>query len=167
MTLPNPAITLDVDLTNPGQFLACCGLLELASRLDPEAVGWFRGRCFNLCCSRKDVLSSLVSCRVSRLEENGPSLGTLGATSGGKKKEPPSPPIVLGDPFDLVLDWWTDDNTTEAGFKTWSAGMTVLGFIDGGSKGKGARVRRSPGDVSLTHCCSPGRLSATNQSRPH
>jgi hypothetical protein len=33
---PNP-----VDLTNPGQFFACCGLLEFADRLWPGAEGWF------------------------------------------------------------------------------------------------------------------------------
>ena len=30
-----------VDPTNPGQFFACCGLLELADRLWPGAEGWF------------------------------------------------------------------------------------------------------------------------------
>lgn len=31
---PNQAaIRINVDLTNPGQFFACCGLLELADRL--------------------------------------------------------------------------------------------------------------------------------------
>jgi CRISPR-associated protein Csb3 len=32
-----PNITLKVDVSNPGQFFACCGLLELADRLWPEA----------------------------------------------------------------------------------------------------------------------------------
>jgi CRISPR-associated protein Csb3 len=38
---PRPNITIPVDLTNPGQFFACCGLLELADRLWPGAEGWF------------------------------------------------------------------------------------------------------------------------------
>jgi CRISPR-associated protein Csx14 len=38
---PHPDITLDVDLRNPGQFFACCGVLELASRLWPGSEGWF------------------------------------------------------------------------------------------------------------------------------
>jgi CRISPR-associated protein Csb3 len=33
MTHPEPNITIKVDVTNPGQFFACCGLLELADRL--------------------------------------------------------------------------------------------------------------------------------------
>ena len=35
MSYPEPSITVNVDVTNPGQFLACCGLLELADRLWP------------------------------------------------------------------------------------------------------------------------------------
>ncbi len=41
MTLPEPSIRVNVDPTNPGQFFACCGLLELADRLWPGAEGWF------------------------------------------------------------------------------------------------------------------------------
>ena len=36
-------IRVNVDPTNPGQFFACCGLLELADRLWPGAEGWFAG----------------------------------------------------------------------------------------------------------------------------
>lgn len=48
MTTEKPNITVKVDLTNPGQFFACCGLLELADRLWPGAEGWFEDRSFNL-----------------------------------------------------------------------------------------------------------------------
>ena len=33
MNRPIPSIRVKVDVTNPGQFFACCGLLELADRL--------------------------------------------------------------------------------------------------------------------------------------
>ncbi len=36
-----PAISIRIDPTNPGQFFACCGLLELADRLWASAEGWF------------------------------------------------------------------------------------------------------------------------------
>lgn len=35
------SFSVNVDPTNPGQFFACCGLLELADRLWPGAEGWF------------------------------------------------------------------------------------------------------------------------------
>ncbi len=41
MTMPTPGISINVDLTNPGQFFACCGLLELTHRLRPGVEGWF------------------------------------------------------------------------------------------------------------------------------
>jgi CRISPR-associated protein Csx14 len=45
MSNPEPNIRVNVDPTNPGQFFACCGLLELADRLWGGAEGWFeRGR---------------------------------------------------------------------------------------------------------------------------
>src|SRR5581483_4448811 len=41
MTLPAADINLDVNLRNPGQFFACCGVLELAGRIWPESEEWF------------------------------------------------------------------------------------------------------------------------------
>lgn len=48
MSRPEANIKISVDLTNPGQFFACCGLLELADRLWPGAEGWFDGSVFCL-----------------------------------------------------------------------------------------------------------------------
>ena len=47
-------IRITVDPTNPGQFFACCGLLELADRLWPGAEGWFEtdDREFCICMRR-------------------------------------------------------------------------------------------------------------------
>jgi CRISPR-associated protein Csx14 len=41
MITPDPDLTLAVTPRNPGQFFACCGVLELASRLWPGSEGWF------------------------------------------------------------------------------------------------------------------------------
>ena len=46
MSAKQANITIPVDLTNPGQFFACCGLLELADRLWPGTEGWFDKREF-------------------------------------------------------------------------------------------------------------------------
>jgi CRISPR-associated endonuclease/helicase Cas3 len=74
---PEPTITVAVDPTNPGQFFACCGLLELADRLWPGAEGWFAesGRAFQIVCegSLKYLLAVLVMdspSAVERLECN-------------------------------------------------------------------------------------------------
>src|SRR5437773_3215099 len=47
----NANIRIPVDLTNPGQFFACCGLLELADRLWPGAEGWFESPHFCVTCA--------------------------------------------------------------------------------------------------------------------
>lgn len=44
------SIRVNVDPTNPGQFFACCGLLELADRLWPGAEGWFTNSLFQIEC---------------------------------------------------------------------------------------------------------------------
>lgn len=57
-----PNIQIPVDLTNPGQFFACCGLLELADRLWPGAEGWFEGESFLLATagSLRAMLTHLI-----------------------------------------------------------------------------------------------------------
>lgn len=62
MTDPTPTIAVAVDPTNPGQFFACCGLLELADRLWPGAEGWFAGGKFHVACggSLRVLLEELV-----------------------------------------------------------------------------------------------------------
>ena len=56
--MSNPNIQIPVDLSNPGQFFACCGLLELADRLWPGAEGWFERREF--CVLTIDQSNSLT-----------------------------------------------------------------------------------------------------------
>jgi CRISPR-associated protein Csx14 len=78
MTHPTPSITVNVDVSNPGQFLACCGLLELADRLWPGAEGWFESSDdqFHLTCdgTLSQLLNRLVEhppIAIERLDCNG------------------------------------------------------------------------------------------------
>jgi len=45
------SIRINVAPTNPGQFFACCGLLELADRLWPGAEGCFENGQFHIACT--------------------------------------------------------------------------------------------------------------------
>lgn len=56
------SIRVNVEPTNPGQFLACCGLLELADRLWPGAEGYFRHDVFHVQTqgNLKETLTILV-----------------------------------------------------------------------------------------------------------
>lgn len=125
MISPIPMTKLDVELTNPGQFLACCGLLELANRLDAEAMGWFDGPTFNVACKADDVLSIFLQ---SNIEPVGSAKTPLDKASG---KPEESPPVLIHSPFELLLDWWDEEDAVRSGFKTWAGGQTVMGFIRG------------------------------------
>ncbi len=69
MTNPEP-IHIKVDVTNPGQFFACCGLLELADRLWPGAEGWFDTTTFKLSTEGtvREILNRRLSNRKSPME---------------------------------------------------------------------------------------------------
>src|SRR5258708_10459887 len=72
MTNHDASIRIDVDPTNPGQFFACCGLLELAARLWNGAEGWFMGHEFCLRHaapmennSAESLLRAIINCRLA------------------------------------------------------------------------------------------------------
>ncbi len=44
--ISEPKIKIELEPANPGQFFACCGILELADRLWNGAEGWFDTREF-------------------------------------------------------------------------------------------------------------------------
>ena len=128
--------TLDVDLTNPGQFFACCGLLELAEATSPGAEGSFGHGTFRLSVAWDELLRKLSTCDL---------------VSEGEPNDK-SPPVRLAAPFDLRLDWWREKWADDTKLKTWAGGQTVVGFIDG--------VRRQPRliQVAKERLWSPSRL---------
>jgi CRISPR-associated protein Csx14 len=105
MSNPKPSITVNVDPTNPGQFFACCGLLELADRFWPGAEGWFAedGKEFQIACegTLRELLAILVMDPPTAVErlKNGldvpPILAPLAFTFNG------------GATTAIVLDAWT------------------------------------------------------------
>lgn len=142
MTYPEPTIRVNVDVTNPGQFFACCGLLELADRLWPGAEGWFDDGAF--CISSTggltDLLSELADSQInSSVTDAGlKRLGTL--LSAEKAQLTPEQAaeketlreswakeqLIISAPFRLAIDWWRDDSSGAKGLKTWAAKQFVL-----------------------------------------
>lgn len=145
MNVEQSNISIPVDLTNPGQFFACCGLLELASCLDETAEGWFEDREFRLLCNSSfgDVLDSLRLAavnntmsaaqnarleelsampkedrRISGLEDEKKALDTL------RREEP----IVFRSSFELRIDWFRDEYSGGSRFKTWAGQQSVIGI---------------------------------------
>jgi CRISPR-associated protein Csb3 len=148
-----PIISIPVDLTNPGQFFACCGLLELAARRWPGTMGHFDPLHFHLSCAAGcdlsallesikncDFLSALPEEEVSRLDDL--EQRQRAVRKHGKVKEKLSDSakkqlkqliskrrvsgFILGNPFDLRLDWWIDNGSDNDHLKTWSGPQIVF-----------------------------------------
>jgi CRISPR-associated protein Csb3 len=100
-----------VDLANPGQFFACCGLLELANRLWPAAVGWFDETSFRIHSEGKanigELVRRVVAADLDQIDSNNET----------------SSPIQIRDPFHLRLDWWEDERAGGKELKVWAGSM--------------------------------------------
>ncbi|MFY7952904.1 MAG: type I-G CRISPR-associated protein Cas8g2, partial [Armatimonadaceae bacterium] len=148
MTEPTDLITVSVDPTNPGQFFACCGLLELADRLWPGAEGWFAegGREFHIACDgtltgiadalrTTGVVGALTPAlqqereglelekrRLKKLRQKLPGALEKRRKELGNLFRAGS--LKLPTPFDLLLDWWRSDD--ESIPKTWAGSQAVI-----------------------------------------
>ena len=108
MNEPAPQIKIDVDPTNPGQFFACCGLLELADRLTGKAEGWFEKGEFVI--NAETNLETLTQKIVD-------------APLGARDKTDKASPLSLGEPFRIRMDWWKARERGADGLKTWAGTM--------------------------------------------
>jgi CRISPR-associated protein Csx14 len=97
------SIRINVDPANPGQFFACCGLLELADRLWDGAEGWFEGREFRVECP--GMLEALLACLVMDPPEE------LTKLDNGLEVKKIIAPLRFsfdgGSSHSLTLDAWT------------------------------------------------------------
>jgi CRISPR-associated protein Csb3 len=141
------SFSVNVDPTNPGQFFACCGLLELADRLWPGAEGWFAEGQFHVMCGgalaelmtkfgEATIESSLSASQLKRL-------GTLLSVAESKlnaealvekallKEMWKYERLHISKPFDLWIDWWRDARGDRAEPKTWAAKQMVAEMAQG------------------------------------
>lgn len=132
---------ISVDPANPGQFFACCGLLELASRLWAGAEGCFGSddtefvlTAYDQNADVREPIRKLVAARLSgglpsslecerqELETKKRQLVKRGKQLSKAEKQRRDDlgkllregPVFIGQPFDYVLDWWL--NEKEKGF---------------------------------------------------
>lgn len=96
---PKPSYVIDVNDANPGQFFACCGLLELSHRLWPGSEGWFEQGRFLISSPGSH---GTIRCLLQQLAK-------AKATPQRGSIDPKLPPIHLGSPFYLRIDWWLDE----------------------------------------------------------
>jgi CRISPR-associated protein Csb3 len=139
--------SVQVDLLNPGQVFACCGLLELASRLWKGVEGRFEmnATCrFVLTASDSEpqiaaLLQELAKTNIvgltkhevdelKRLQRTKKETGRLSESDEQRRKklekQEREGSVILAEPFNLTLDWWQEDGTPT----TW-AGQQRVGSI--------------------------------------
>jgi CRISPR-associated protein Csb3 len=155
MSKPEP-IRVNVDLTNPGQFFACCGLLELADRLWPGAAGWFaspeefilstggRARSVEpLCrkvveCSLSPLLATNELDQLNQLNQRKAELKkaskSLPKAEETKRKLLSKKRIAsgfqLGSPINMRVDWWLIESCDGDHLKTWAGPQAIAGIAD-------------------------------------
>ncbi|HEY1066038.1 MAG TPA: type I-U CRISPR-associated protein Cas8c [Pirellulales bacterium] len=142
MSAAHEAIAVNVDAANPGQFFACCGLLEFAGRMHPDALGWFTENEFHI--SGAGTLESLVEAIVkSELIQT----EKYNNTSSRIWVVPPKAArldrwkdiwesIVQGDNKEservkdradgFLLDWWHEARSGGRELKVWAGKMESL-----------------------------------------
>jgi CRISPR-associated protein Csb3 len=162
MSEKEPNIKIPVDLTNPGQFFACCGLLELADHLWPGAektsavVGWFEQQHFCILTEdqSKTLHELLVETRTLRFD--------VGDDSDSDNEEGNDTednllvdPILLdwkrGKPV-IHLDWWSDKS-----LKPWAGRMEVRIILRAMLDGIDPMKRAPFSDLKVAYYCLPGK----------
>ncbi len=119
------SIEFYVDVTNPGQYFSCCGLLELAVRLMPEVLGHFEqdadtgqwrfvlSQCeakqSGIFPSLKAILNQITNAEISAIEPD----------------DKPKTALMIGPPFNVLIDWWRYEGGTTGKLKTWAGQMSV------------------------------------------
>ncbi|MCC7476804.1 MAG: type I-U CRISPR-associated protein Cas8c [Pirellulales bacterium] len=159
-----PTIRVPVDLTNPGQFFACCGLLELADRLWPGAEGWFDGDAFCVTATDGSLASAvqeIANCVVEntmtpnerhRLDELSALTKEERIDASEKEKKLLESlrrelPIVLSGKLRFLVDWFCDEFSGGSRFKTWAGQQSVLDIA--AAMHAGLTATRSEGEISL------------------
>ena len=114
-------IRIPVDFSNPGQFFACCGLLELSDKLWPGAEGWFEDQhpqsSFQIAASPAANLRELLVNAACLQFDMGTGDGKGDKGDDGEDAKPLDP-IIVKSPVTLVLDWWADKS-----IKPWAGSM--------------------------------------------
>ncbi|HPI87123.1 MAG TPA: hypothetical protein PLR01_12165 [Bacteroidales bacterium] len=116
-TRPEATITVQVDPYNPGEFFACCGLLELAHMFwGVEATGCFgeKSFCLYVPVSEIQTIKAALLNKLSLLTDD--------------EKNPITPITLKSSDKTLLLNWWLDipKSTKEKGLlKTWSGNQKI------------------------------------------
>lgn len=154
-TLANEHAVLRCDTANPGQFFACCGVLEAAAHRFGGSQGWFSqdGRTFCIRSERlldasqfHSLFADLCTCTINNTMEPDElcrrdelmSMSQRQIEDSGRKEEKGAldsrwreAPVVFGPPFDFTIDWHQDDRGRGSIFKTWAGQQSIIELARG------------------------------------
>jgi CRISPR-associated protein Csx14 len=134
---PEPNLSVNVDVTNPGQFFACCGLLELADRLWPGAEGWFKqdDRQYYLACggSLRQLLDELVQTSPIAIDRvcNGLAVAPIIAPLSFRFGSDSSPPFILDAWTRIAVIKGTTQVVSNPPWNFWSGQQTSMRIWSG------------------------------------
>ncbi len=167
------AIRVRLDPTNPGQFFACCGLLELADRFWSGAEASFEERApFFLLRPTAAVpalvpgalIHELAHCVLTNTMTDAQLQRRDDLSSIPKKHRQKDAsleaekkaldalwresPLLLHEPFNLRLDWFVDQRAGGGILKTWAGQQAVVDIARGMKAGvaNGSWTSNSPED---------------------
>jgi hypothetical protein len=114
----NPTISIRVDVTNPGQFFACCGLAELAERiLQRNLLCWFAGQEYSISMQSDGLCRGSLQTLLGNLEET--------SLKQADPDDETASPILISGVCELRLDWWQDVGGGGNALKTWAGSQNV------------------------------------------
>jgi len=120
-------ITVYLDPFNPGQVLACCGILELSELLSEGVRGWFsqEGKNWRFFVesplSLADVITFLKKSVVEPIDEHDPKIASLRNKEREEVLNRRKCPVILRTPSsEITLSWWWHPTLT--GDSRWAAG---------------------------------------------
>jgi CRISPR-associated protein Csx14 len=145
---------VNVDVANPGQFFACCGLLEMSARLWPGAEGWFEDRSFCVSAPSNEAGLSVLMKRVLAARAGPGAIHGTVRDSQGKPVDPAKVlPIHIGEPFNLRIAWWLDElRGSFSPLKLWSGRQSSRDVFD---KLRKAANGRESFDESILELAEP------------
>lgn len=154
-------ISLRVDVANPGQYFACCGLFELAARLAPAALAHFEqdsnskqwrfvisnsvtndGKTLTL----QGLLTEMINAKITNANTggNGDSANDDNSdTANNSEDDAKAPPLQFGPPFEIRLDWWENADSKTAALKVWAGSMDCLGIATAMQNATGLIINES------------------------
>jgi CRISPR-associated protein Csb3 len=117
-----PPIRIPVDVTNPGQFFACCGLLELAARCWSGTTAAFDSDGFII---KPSDASASLRALIEAFQRSKLRVGDEADTDAETADDDDdagglASPMSLDTPFNLTLDWWADK-----ALKPWAGSMNA------------------------------------------